>query len=487
MNVSVDPKIKKTTLDTLVKTLQTYAFRDINRSSPSSQLIKINVDIFVEISKIADSHYRYDFAFHQAINNLMMQLHDAHTMYRKPTCYQVFALQPFRLGSAIDSLKQQFVYVSDLYSYASQYEPSFNLPKYIGWKVVSIDGVAALEAIKKWSVQNGWISKDFGAMFNWALTGTYHQRSLSFFDFPSSDNSTYVLTNGETTQALSLPWLMYASSDITPEHCAPQRTMSTHQEQFKFTPQILKELIFTTETLKHTINEHRRDLPPITAYNITSDVMVIRITSFAPNDHKQFLATLDDALAVSEKYNIPHLILDLRGNGGGSICLGYQVLNRLMKETHPEGRYDIIHSKIGDILFSAGVGTNYDLISPQFWADENGTYYTDLTWYSPGQTHLRGGVVGVYSNRIFHPCDYTPVISYKYKKIIFVTDGLCGSTCAVFSSHLDEVDNVDSVAIGGYAGTKCSVLFSLKFCHYAFDLSSIVKRRNQRFRRVGVM
>jgi hypothetical protein len=98
-----------------------------------------------------------------------------------------------------------------------------------------------------------------------------------------------------------------------------------------------------------------------------------------------------------------------------------------------------------------------------------------------------GGVVGVYSNRIFHPCDYTPVISYKYKKIIFVTDGLCGSTCAVFSSHLDEVDNVDSVAIGGYAGTKCSVLFSLKFCHYAFDLSSIVKRRNQRFRRVGVM
>jgi len=40
----------------------------------------------------------------------------------------------------------------------------------------------------------------------------------------------------------------------------------------------------------------------------------------------------------------------LRTNGGGDICLGYQVIHRLMKERHPEGIYDMRHSPITDLF-----------------------------------------------------------------------------------------------------------------------------------------
>lgn len=38
------------------------------------------------------------------------------------------------------------------------------------------------------------------------------------------------------------------------------------------------------------------------------------------------------------------------GNGGGSICLGYQVIHHLVSERNPEGTYDIIRSDITDNL-----------------------------------------------------------------------------------------------------------------------------------------
>lgn len=44
------------------------------------------------------------------------------------------------------------------------------------------------------------------------------------------------------------------------------------------------------------------------------------------------------------------MTVDLIGNGGGSICLGYQVIHNLVSERNPEGNYDIIKSEITDNL-----------------------------------------------------------------------------------------------------------------------------------------
>lgn len=35
-----------------------------------------------------------------------------------------------------------------------------------------------------------------------------------------------------------------------------------------------------------------------------------------------------------------------------------------------------------------------------------GNTYYNISWYDPGQTHIRGGVKGKYSERVYHACDY---------------------------------------------------------------------------------
>ena len=116
-------------------------------------------------------------------------------------------------------------------------------------------------------------------------------------------------------------------------------------------------------------------------YQFDSSTMVLRITSFQPKDSNEaFLNTIEQGIKYAQDNNVPQLIVDLRGNGGGDICLGYQVLHKLMEEDHPEGRYDVIHSDISSAAFYAGIGLppSYFLVSPQWWDDEQGKYSIDI-------------------------------------------------------------------------------------------------------------
>lgn len=102
--------------------------------------------------------------------------------------------------------------------------------------------------------------------------------------------------------------------------------------------------------------------------------------------------------------------------------------------------------------------------SPLYWDTPDGQHCSNISWYSPGQKLQRGGVTGQYSERNYSPTKFATVFpKHLFKqvrflslvqcpspdKILLVSDGLCGSTCAVFSSHLDEVDHVNSVSLGG--------------------------------------
>ena len=62
-----------------------------------------------------------------------------------------------------------------------------------------------------------------------------------------------------------------------------------------------------------------------------------------------------------------------------------------------------------------------------------------------------GGVSSNYSEYVHLICDNTKApVKYLFSKILILTNGLCGSTCAVTSSHLNQVDRVKTVTFGGF-------------------------------------
>jgi hypothetical protein len=51
-------------------------------------------------------------------------------------------------------------------------------------------------------------------------------------------------------------------------------------------------------------------------------------------------------------------------------------------------------------------------------------------------------------------------VNYLFKEMLLLSNGYCGSACAVFAAHLLEVDNAKSLVFGGVYGIGQQQFFS---------------------------
>lgn len=75
--------------------------------------------------------------------------------------------------------------------------------------------------------------------------------------------------------------------------------------------------------------------------------------------------------------SLKRLLLDLSGNGGGDVCLGYMTIARLVNDAFPEGVYDLIRSPLWD-LFTEKVPSHSTIL-------RSNPYPYNLTGYLFGQ------------------------------------------------------------------------------------------------------
>jgi hypothetical protein len=109
--------------------------------------------------------------------------------------------------------------------------------------------------------------------------------------------------------------------------------------------------------------------------------------------------------------------------------------------------------------------------SPSFYQNQQGISYanTDISWLVqillsqltivkvPGVSHERGGLVRHYSQLIhigsnIDNCGDYPFVNTKPmnpSKIIIITHGFCGSTCALFANHASQYSHVKTIVVGG--------------------------------------
>ncbi|KAF2640692.1 hypothetical protein P280DRAFT_325091 [Massarina eburnea CBS 473.64] len=219
------------------------------------------------------------------------------------------------------------------------------------------------------------------------------------------------------------------------------------------------------------------------------DVAVLAIPDFAPKVGQDKTAGINQAQkllraffaeTIEKKKN--RLLIDLRGNGGGTIDMGFELFKQLFPTVEPYGgtRYrahdamKILSAQLAAIDANATMkALNKDIYekaeySEFVWGNivnENYTafksfddYYGPYTIDNDTFTAIRrynfsNHVGGHTYSSLFNLTGYapqpTPAQPFKAENILVMQDGLCGSTCAVFAELMREQAKVHSIFVGG--------------------------------------
>jgi hypothetical protein len=213
------------------------------------------------------------------------------------------------------------------------------------------------------------------------------------------------------------------------------------------------------------------------AAGAVSRVLVMRVASFSPpgatymDAWDGFLA--DAQTCLSQQFDL--VVVDVMQNGGGYVCLGLRLLELLVQEysddhTQVQMRYDLPHSPLMDAYVAAvnapdpypdpeAVEQILDPATQQSFPDGDAYYY-------PGRNVTQGGQVSWRTNWFALDCreaealpsgGWVPPAFMPPERLVILTDGTCGSTCASFTKIPQEGRKATFVGAGGLWGEGMDV------------------------------
>lgn len=210
------------------------------------------------------------------------------------------------------------------------------------------------------------------------------------------------------------------------------------------------------------------------------DLAILAVPSFSSLSPIEFENVVRQLLATASENNRTKLVIDLRGNGGGTIFLAYDLFRQLFPTETPYGagnyRAGELHNFTGRVasenieqlrsaypeLAKAGVDgvvlNSFNYREPltenneQFtsWADFFGPHQNDRGEFTSlnrfNLTDISATTVpilGYAEDNITQPQTFLP------EDIVLLHDGNCASTCAIFSEFMTSQKSTWSVAVGG--------------------------------------
>ena len=202
---------------------------------------------------------------------------------------------------------------------------------------------------------------------------------------------------------------------------------------------------------------------------INPPIWIFKLTTFHPASAAATLNVLNTLLTDAEASQGTHLIVDVAYNGGGTICLSDLILALLVPEwrtlhvPHPNGTpvgiYDYKQSKTAIAI------RNNPLVDPTYTSYKK---YRDIRTEQiatpaifNGVLRTRAGTTSNYTQQALFPAGcaaYDPLkpngryVPYYFKSISVITDGTCGSACALFASQLQSNKKAKIISYGGIPG-----------------------------------
>ncbi|KAK5686512.1 hypothetical protein LTS10_002632 [Elasticomyces elasticus] len=215
----------------------------------------------------------------------------------------------------------------------------------------------------------------------------------------------------------------------------------------------------------------------VTAQNaytlVPPDVVVVACPSLDPANNYEFQSAFRSILATASQVGKSKLILDLRGNDGGTVSNAYGIFKQLFPSEVPYGATNLaafpLVNALGDItthqmamknwtdrdvtpIFDYDVTEDLTISSTHYdsWADfygpiqRNGGNFTNLKRFN--LTYVYSLVTPVYG----YGTDTRPQPqTFASDDIVILSDGFCGSTCAVFAEFMKSQAGVHAIAVGG--------------------------------------
>lgn len=216
-------------------------------------------------------------------------------------------------------------------------------------------------------------------------------------------------------------------------------------------------------------------------------VGVLMVQTFNTNDSdsdesEEFQGIVEDYINNAKEQNVAKHIIDLRTNGGGKVLLGYDMYLQFFPSQEPQlqARYrghkasELIGSSlstIGDLTYSNGdlytSPFNYhsyldkdlnnftsweDMYPPSKFHDDS---FTDLLRYNlsdPLTTSSEEWSIGVTMTSYGDRSNFTND-PFKPEDLIILSDGICASTCSLFTELMVQQSGVKTLAVGGRPNT----------------------------------
>ncbi|KAF9284569.1 hypothetical protein BGZ68_004604 [Mortierella alpina] len=498
-SIPFDSRIASSTIGTIQTLFKNhYIFRD-SALTPNlpSPFTSPPVDIMKQLESIAEKKYADDLDFHTAISDTLNSLNDGHVDY-KVSCYENYQFtQPLLLYAPVINGKQSVLVFKDTLKRG-----------YEDCAVETINGQDALTYLTQWNSSVAY-SKDAGVRLNQILAKQYY----------SQEDGGIQVVAGDFAQRLRLPETPYVDYKLQCKSPAKPialrenwKVVNMNEETtFKDTKDYLSQVCLSRSSSlenhddnhvqgsdsprpliaarpKRSVLPRKMQTPPIkdAVVKLEGADLVSEAKSvifFQLKDHPKIGVLVVPAHEPSRKgpedlvkgltefykRNITNVIIDLQGNSGGTVNYAYDLVRAFFPS---KDEFDISlpldlrasseSQKLGAALYENKWGSPYD--ASEYFNYRNKTRYNNADMFTRPVQVTRNGRTDFYSQlSISTPSKLTsyPELetfpwTNKPNSIHILTDGRCGSACALSAHVFSKIKKVPVTAVGGIKGRPLS-------------------------------
>ncbi|EFE42182.1 hypothetical protein TRV_03097, partial [Trichophyton verrucosum HKI 0517] len=466
------------------------------------------VDVVGGLKKIRDKvsrgEYPNEYSFQNELTALIASAYDGH-FYVDLDLMSVFKLGRPDIGPLV-SVSQDGVKLPEVYVFS---DLNATVKEGAKWKpsaVTQIDGEDAVDWLQKWSHHGG--QRDLDSLYSGLFysipkieQGWYGSFYSALGAYPG-DNTTLTFENGTTRSFVNRASTREVWAGVKDGESFYHQFCNDDDAEERRKRRDNRHSAITTISQRE-VHFEKRDEPgksprplfpkaveefgtgAVAGYFLDgrNDAAVLSITSLLAEDKsgglhfQQYSAVVSRFLADCAKAKKSKLIIDVTGNGGGTVFMGYDVFKQLFPKNDPNDasnlratdQLDFVGKKVNKALsdgsggkqaesrrgkeFDASVFMDIHGRPRKNWKeffgpDEvSGFKFTNLSTWDLGNKDVAGfagqTTVAGYLDRANLP---PPV--FQPAQMVLLTDGACGSTCALMADLLRR-NGVKSVVIGG--------------------------------------